>query len=76
MKDYCSTEYIILAALILFVSMWVTLYSFNPYYVQVISECDLYPRAGACPDPIKCYIYSFLAAFAILVVVGVVSRFM
>ena len=72
MQDYTILEYAI-TSLIVFNTLWITFYTFNPYFVQVISECDLYPRPGANPDPIKCYIYAFLLTVLILFSVHVIK---
>ncbi len=70
-NKYYTVEYIILALLVVFSVAWISLYSFNPYFVQVIHECELYPRAGSNPDPIKCYIYSFMISVLVLVIIAI-----
>ena len=43
-----------------FCFIWVFLYTFNPGFVKVKHEFDIYPRPGANPDPVKCFAYAIL----------------
>lgn len=58
-------------ALALFAAIWAALYSLNPDFVQVRGPEDLFPRAGALPDPMKCFTAAALAAVGIAGLVGV-----
>ena len=69
------TSSYLLLTIIVFVFSWILLYSFNPFFVQLVcNDDDIYPRVGAPPDPIKCFMYSVIFAVVFAIVTWIVTR--
>lgn len=68
------TSSYILMFMVFFVFTWVILYSFNPWFVRVTIEDEIYTRPDACPDPVKCALISALISFFALVLIWIVTR--
>jgi hypothetical protein len=50
-------------ALVIFTVAWILLFSCNPSFVQVVdAEEDIFPRAYAHPDPIKCLLVAIVVS--------------
>lgn len=51
--------------LLLIPLFWVILFSFNPEFVQVKNEGDIYVRPGTPPDPIKCFLLAVVISIVL-----------
>jgi hypothetical protein len=66
-------SYVILG-ITLFSFTWILLYTFNPSFVKVTHQTDIFPRPGAEPDTVKCFIYSSLLSIFCLVIFWTLTR--
>jgi len=60
--------------LTLFSFTWIILFTFNPYFVKVINDGEVYPTADTPPDPIKCLMYTVLITAVVVFIVWLAMR--
>lgn len=65
--------------ILIFISLinlgWICFFTFNPDFIKVKREWEIYPRKDADPDTLKCLIYATILSLLILVLLKVVKYF-
>lgn len=60
MPSFSEAGSFLVVWILLFLVLWVWLFTFNPRFVQVILEEDIFVAPGTPPDPVKCLIISLI----------------
>ena len=83
-KKYCSdfgslfmrlfiASYVIFGITI-FSFSWIILFTFNPDFVKVTHQHEIFARPNAEPDPIKCFMISVVISFASMFLLWALTR--
>lgn len=58
----------------IFSFVWILLYTFNPDFVKVSHQHEIFVRPYAHPDPFKCFMFAFVAAILSIFLLWALTR--